>query len=54
MKTPSNYANHLRHAEGEPWQFILSVAKDGVVGVRVFADAHILVSCAVSIALPAC
>ena len=33
MKTPSNCANQLRQ---KPRQFILSVAKDGVVGVRVF------------------
>jgi hypothetical protein len=58
MKTTSNCANHLRHAEGEPQEFILTLnevkGKNGVVGLRVFADAHILVSCAVSIALPAC
>jgi len=40
MKPPSNYANHLRHAEGERREFILTLnavkGMDGVVGVRVF------------------
>ena len=38
MKPPSNYANHLRHAKGEPREFILSETKDGVVGARVFGE----------------
>jgi hypothetical protein len=32
---------------------VLSEAKDGVVGVRVFADAHVLLCCALSIGLTA-
>ena len=41
MKVPSNCANHLCHAEGEPREPVLTLnevkGKDGVVGVRVFS-----------------